>query len=186
MTNSASRNDSLRKRLFPEAGLISYAVLDGAAIANLPVLLSRFGVEHVCLYRGELAPDLAAVAPYLVRLQAAAPFTDLVLKAWGQHQGIFALAEAADIRVLRKHFRQFLMVRGPDAKLLYFRYYDPRVLRAYLPHCNRQEIGYVFGPVRYYLCEDEDPAFLLQFAAGEQLRTERIALRINQSRENPT
>ena len=54
------------------------------------------------------------------------------------------------------HLRTFLKVYGPDLTPLYFRYYDPRVLRTYLPTCNEQEMRTVFGPVLRYIVEDED------------------------------
>ena len=45
----------------------------------------------MCLYRGELQPDMAEVAPYLVKLDRDAPFTDWVLdRGWGNHWGVFA------------------------------------------------------------------------------------------------
>jgi hypothetical protein len=110
----------------------------------------------VCLYRGELPPDLAACAPYLVHLQVETAFTEwIVREGWGKHWGIFALS-SSDLRVLRNHFRALLTVYDPDGKPVLFRYYDPRVLRIYLPTCNREELGTFFGPVDSYVLEDED------------------------------
>ena len=59
----------------------------------------------------------------------------------------------------------------------YFRYYDPRVLRVYLPTCNARELQTVFGPVLRYLVEDEKPTGLWTFwPEGEQIRSERTLL----------
>ncbi len=44
-----------------------------------------------------------------------------------------------------------------------FRYYDPRVLRVYLPTCLAPELRTVFGPVRRFLLESEDPALMLEY-----------------------
>ena len=75
------------------------------------------------------------------------------------------------------HLRTFLKVYGPDLKPLYFRYYDPRVLRVYLPTCNDQELQTVFGPVLRYLLEDEDPATLLKFWIDrDEYQSEKVAL----------
>jgi hypothetical protein len=54
-----------------------------------------------------------------------------------------------------------------------FRYYDPRVLRTYLPTCSQQDLGEFFGPVLNYVVEGEDPAELLrfQFAGGKLARS---------------
>lgn len=158
---------TLKQHLFPDSGANTYAVLDGASIPGLRKKLHHLKPEHVCLYRGELKPDLAACAPYLVRLQAQAEFTDWVLtEGWGQHWGIFAQSPA-DLTRMRKHFRTFLMVKNPEGKQVYFRYYDPRVLRIYLPTCNPAEAAYIFGPTKLYFCEDEMAPTLLRFSVNE-------------------
>jgi len=160
--------EALSRHLFAEHGLPVFAVLDGASILDLLDKFAELRPEYQCLRRGELKPDLAEVAPYLVRLEEGTPFTRWVLEeGWGKHWGIFALAPA-DLRDMRRHFRTLTMVYDPDGKLLLFRFYDPRVLRVYLPTCNEQELTAVFGPVAGYLLEDEDPGTLLrfQFSAG--------------------
>ena len=159
----------LRRRLFVGNGLNAYAVLDGASIPELLPKLEEFAPEQVCLYRGELEPDLAECAPYLVQLEPDSPFTDFVLnEGWGKHWGIFALS-SADLASVRKHFRTFLMVKSPEGKKLYFRYYDPRVFRVYLPTCNAEEIAILFGPITSYLLEPENPAALLKFSQNQGL-----------------
>lgn len=163
--------------LFGSAGGNVYAILDGASVPDLLDKLYELEPEWVCLYRGELEPDLAEVAPYLVRLQREHPFTSwLLANAWGKHWGIF-LRATQDMDIMRRHFRHFLIVHDTEGKPLYFRFYDPRVLRAYLPTCNAKEIGAVFGPVTAYLTEDERPEQLAQFTthAGE-LRKEISAV----------
>ncbi len=152
----------LRDQLFGTANRDTYAILDGASNPELLKILWQHKPEHICLYRGELDAELAQIAPYLVRLRPDSPFTDYVLQAWGRHWGIFLFTQA-DLRTLRKHFRTFLTVHGPDGQLLYFRYYDPRVLRVYLPTCNAQEAATLFGPVSRYLMEDEEPDHMVRF-----------------------
>lgn len=168
---------SVSERLFAEEAANVYAVLDGASVPNLLDQLYELEPEHECLYRGELQPDVAEVAPYLVCLEPDSEFTRwLVAEGWGRHWGVFVSSDA-DLRALRRHFRTFLVVYDPEGKPLYFRYYDPRVLRLYMPTCNEQELQTVFGPVVSYLLEDEDPKQLLRFQfMGGTLRQERHAL----------
>ncbi len=177
MVDKSLETTAIRNHLFIDKAISCYAVLDGASAPDLVKVLSEHGAEHVCLYRGELESELAAVAPYLVRLPPDAAFTEFVLSGWGRHWGIFVLS-GADPRVLRKHFRKFLMVYDPNGKPLYFRYYDPRVLRVYLPTCNAEETETLFGPVLRYVCEGEDSATLLKFwNESGQPKSERIMLK---------
>ena len=167
----------LYDRLFADEEAHVYAVLDGASVGELLPKLYELEPEYECLYRGELEPDMAEVAPYLVRLEPETEFADWVVgEGWGRHWGVFAVTDA-DLRAAQKHFRSFLTVYDPAGKPLLFRYYDPRVLRIYLPTCNAEELRAVFGPVSCYLLEGEDPATLLRFRLdGEALRREALAL----------
>ena len=168
---------AITQHLFAIPETTVYAILDGASVPRLPQTLEQMEVESECLFRGELDPELALVAPYLAMVQPDHPFTEWVLQeGWGRHWGVFAVSKA-DFRDLRMHLRTFLKVYGPELKPLYFRYYDPRVLRVYLPTCNELELQTVFGPVLRYLVEDENPVALLKFwREGDECRKERVVL----------
>jgi hypothetical protein len=155
--------DTIRNLLFSEAEGNVYVVLDGASVPGLPDKLAEWEPPQECLYRGEIKPDVAEMAPYLVHLEPDAEFTAWILqKGWGNHWGIFAVSEA-DLATVRRHLRTLLVVHDGAGKPLYFRYYDPRVLRVYLPTCNGTELASMFGPVAAYLLEDEKPDKLLRF-----------------------
>lgn len=168
-------SEAVGRQLFAEEGAANvYAVLDGASVPGLLERLYTLEPEFECLYRGELEPDMAEVAPYLVCLRPDAEFTAwLLAEGWGRSWGVFVASEA-DMRAVRRHLRAFLVVYGPDGRPLYFRYYDPRVLRLYLPTCEPAELSTVFGPVGAYVLEGEAPDTLLrfQFADGRLLRQE--------------
>jgi hypothetical protein len=124
-----------------------------------------------------LDPELAQAAPYLAQLDAQSPFAELFLsQGLGKHWGILALSNA-DLRTLRMHFRKLLSVWDPDGKPLYFRYYDPRVLRVYLPTCNGAELHTLFEPVTAYYAEGDAAGKLLRFTLGaEGLGQQRLDL----------
>jgi hypothetical protein len=155
--------DALKQQLFGGDGAV-FAVLDGASVPGLlDRLYGNVRPEFECLYRGNLEPDMAEVAPYLVRLEADSEFTSWVLsEGWGKHWGVFAVTPA-DLRAMRMHLRRFVKVHDAEGKPLYFRYYDPRVLRTYLPTCNAKELADFFGPVAKYVGEGEQPDTLLEF-----------------------
>jgi uncharacterized protein DUF4123 len=171
--------EKVLEALWPPAadGAALYAILDGARNEGIYPTMVESGCEYECLYRGELEPDLAEAAPYLLKLSKDHPFTYWLLgKGWGDSWGIFIQSDAS-LRDLRHHFRKFLMVYDPDVKPVYFRYYDPRVLRMYLPTCNANELQTLFGPVRSYLLEDDDAAVLLRYSnSPEGLQVQKMPL----------
>jgi len=164
--------------LFGKGELSVFAVLDGASAPELVKGLYEHEPEYCCLYRGELAPDIATVAPYLVRLEPGAKFTEWVLgEGWGAHWGIF-LQTPAVLRALRDHFREFHAVELPDQRTVLFRYYDPRVLGSFLPPCNPAELRQFFGPVQAFIAEGDTPDAGTRFAlAGQALKPEPFQLK---------
>lgn len=145
----------------------TYAILDAAKDDKIFQKLINSDIEPLSLYIGDKAVELAAVAPYLVELKREDPLTQWVLNTgWGKSWGIF-LQSSASLKELHRHFRQFLMVYDEEGTPLYFRFYDPRVLRVYLPTCNPGEINTFFGPVHSYVLEDEDASALLRFSGNE-------------------
>jgi hypothetical protein len=162
--------------LFGREDYSAYAVLDGATVPDLLKRLSESGHDYVCLYRGELNLDLRMTAPYLVKLRPGADLLRwLWLEGWGKSWGIYALTELG-LEALRRHFRGFLRVRDPKGKILYFRYYDPRVLRVYLPTCASTEIQTVFGAIKSYVCEGDEPLEALEFPVHRVRITPRTTL----------
>lgn len=170
-----NQTDLIKKRLFREEGAKVYAVLDGASIEHLLMMFYKYEPQYVCLYQGDLEPDMAEVAPYLVHLERESAFTDwLIEKGWGNHYGIFAVA-FSDLKQTRQHFRKFLTVYDSTGKPLLFRYYDPRVLRIYLPTCNAEELKQFFGKLEFFFLEDEDAKVALKFRLdGEGLKQEKF------------
>jgi hypothetical protein len=173
-----TRSPDLADILFANGQTNVFAVLDGASSPNLLKKLYEHEPEYACLYRGALAPDMATVAPYLVRLEPGDKFSDWILtEGWGVHWGVF-FHSAAVLRPLRDHFREFHTVELPDQRTVLFRYYDPRVLRTFLPVCNAAELTTFFGPVQTFILEDPIPDAGTRFTfAGKNLRTEPFQLK---------
>lgn len=167
----------LRSELFSSASVTAFAVLDGAAVPGLPAMLELYNPQHACLYRGDLSPAMAEVAPYLVVLEKDEPFTDWVVRgAWGRCWGIFGVTHAEFIE-LRRHFAKFVRVSDfATGKPLYFRFYDPMVLRIFLRVCDPDHRKALFGPVHWYIAEDVDRGNLEKFLlVDDALRHERIS-----------
>lgn len=133
-----------------------YAVLDAARDEQIYPTVRSCGLPFACLFTGKLPQELLETAPYLIRLQRHAAFTHALLeRGWGESWGIFATTTAG-FDELRHHFRKLHRVQDEHGRRLIFRWYDPRVLRIYLPTCTPAELRTLFGPVRHYLMEDAD------------------------------
>jgi hypothetical protein len=121
------------------------------------------GAQYESLYEGWSKADLTLFAPYLVSLPPQSKLLEkLVSKGWGKSWGVYLTCNLG-FSDLRHHLRHFLMVQMPDGKQVYFRFYDPRVLRVYLPTCTPEEIYQFFGPVWRFATEGEKPGDLLEF-----------------------
>jgi hypothetical protein len=139
-----------------------WAVLDAARDPGVLRWLRASGLECASLYSGPVPPELEAVAPYLVRLLRREPATrELIESAWGNSWGIFLSADLM-IEPLRRHLRHFLRVQDETGRKLLFRFYDPRVLRVYLPVCNAHELWLFFGAIEQFMIEGDDPQTLLR------------------------
>jgi hypothetical protein len=127
--------------------LWSAAVLDGARMGRELVRLRTEVPRNVSLYRGDVERDLEEVAPYLFACRGHADFNAWIADpGWGKSNGILLLSDAT-LEELQKHFRRFLIVRDETGRKLYFRFYDPRVMRVFLPTCTPQQLKDLFDPV---------------------------------------
>jgi hypothetical protein len=145
-----------------------YAVLDGARDPRIRAWLHDTRAPCWCLYRGTLPHSLEDAAPWLLRLVPGYSYVEeFFARGWNRSWGIL-LACAAPSRELRRHLRRFLRVRTEDGRILLFRYYDPRVLRLYLPTCTPAEIGAFFGPVSSMIAEASDPFAAHVFRPGKK------------------
>ena len=159
-----SLKQAVETYLFAADDNLTFAVLDGASIPELLEKIHALQPKSECLHTGELEPDMAEVAPYLVQLEPDSDFTNWVVAiGWGKHWGIFAQTPA-DFRTMRLHFRRCLVVYNTEGRPLMFRYYDPRVLRPHLPNCKADELKALFGQIVSYVVEDEDPKAALRFS----------------------
>jgi hypothetical protein len=128
------------------------------------LLLECFYSDHSCLFSGPLTAEIEVVAPYLVHLNYDDAKTRKFLAlAWQNGWGLFLNSDAR-LDVLRRHLRTLLMVRHYKGNVMMFRYYDPRIMRIYLPTCNSEELRTVFGPIGCFLIESSEPGVLQEYS----------------------
>ncbi len=123
--------------------------------------------EHTCLYEGDSEKFLGVVAPWLFDFDPNSDFAEWIAnKAQSNDWGIFLRSTAEPIKVYR-HLRKFLIVSTEDGRELYFRFYDPRVLRVFLPTCDREQLKEFFGPIEAFIAEDEN-GLLVEYAFTDE------------------
>lgn len=152
-----------------------FAVLDGARDPEVGNLLANTSEPHVSLFQGPEGEKLKEFGPWLVALTGREPLLEsLIYSGWGKAWGYF-LHSAAPLPALRDHLRQLLKVDRGDGKKLFFRFYDPRVVKTFLPTCDAGQLQDFFGPVSALLVEHDDPETVIEFrvAAGKLAETVR-------------
>lgn len=145
-----------------------YAVIDCAQDERLHSLVGACR-DKLCLLQGDILPKLAAVSPWLVRLDKLDPLMGI----WeqhgrGQNWGIMCDSDLP-LRDLHRHFRRFLQAKLPDGLIALFRFYDPRVFNTYIRAALPDEREPWFKGVRQYAAEGAEGAMHQYRLHGPQL-----------------
>src|SRR5687767_6328974 len=141
------RRSDISRLLWRQAKPI-YMLLDSALIGDVSQRLMRLGadwgkagsnvsspltLQTVSLYEGKEAIELQDVAPILVAVGESRVFLDgFVEDRWGWACGVYCTSARTFDEVVG-HFRKLIKVETEGGELMFFRFYDPRVLRVFLP-----------------------------------------------------
>ena len=149
---------------------VIYAILGGARDKQIERIIRQGELKSSCLIEGKLTYRMSVAAPYIVRLEEGHSQTlEIIQKGWGNSWGIFAVTyPPASLINVRHNCRKIAMVKSPEGKNLFFRYYDPRVLRIYLAECNKAEASKVFGPITEFIVEGEDKTIIHRYRQTEE------------------
>ncbi len=164
--------------IFRKTRLPLYAILDSAKSEDILTFLYQRDERFESLYEGQKAGDWAEVAPYLVNLPLSSDVLPaLIEEGWEDNWGIY-LASDAGFDSLRTHFRRFLIVDTDEFGQVLFRFYDPRVLRVFMPTFASKERLDIFGPVDYFLMESKskDCLSVFRYEKSGKLIEDRIIL----------
>lgn len=161
-----------------------YAVADAARDKELAFAAPRqFGQTIHWLFEEGSGAHMVDVAPYLVPIAyrpkypyEGSGFLDLWAERLGSSAGIL-LVTPADPDLLRDHLGELFRVTDEKEHEYFFRFYDPRVLRMYLPTCTPAEAKEFFGPVRHILVEAATPGKVLSCSPNRSgVKTDERAL----------
>jgi hypothetical protein len=182
--SSRSERPSPSSLLFDNSrlgGAQLFMLLDSAHDERIYSRLMELGeASHArSLYQGDIGESLAHVSPYLLALRKDLPECRWFAEAgFGQNWGLFIIAPVP-FDELRRHLRKFNIVYRENGTPLVFRFYDPRVLRRFLPTCTPDELRRFFGPIESFLAETEEADALLRFTLrGDELMQTRLAVQV--------
>lgn len=174
---------NLHEILFSGEELSCYAVLNAAINDDLLDHLydEEAPVAFECLYRGELPPEVAYVAPYLVGLERDTAFGNWLVSGIGKNWGIFALVPASlEMSTVRRHFRKFNLIEMPNGKEVMFLYYDPRILNKFIRIMTPEQLNQFFGPIRYIIADEEGAGAVFRYSLNPsgtlEIETLKLAL----------
>jgi hypothetical protein len=124
-----------------------FALLDGARVPNLSLMLRELDVPALGLYRVGADEALGHVMPSIARVSLPGPLPLwLTVGAEMLESTVFVVATAS-LEELQTHFRRLLLVQDPRGARNYLRFYDACVLPPLLEGSTEVERARIFGPV---------------------------------------
>ena len=145
-----------------------YAVIDAGRDYVSLTLARRFARQHQNLFEGSRGEELEEVAPHLFLCDTGGVVAHLVRGGDDPGENGVLIESPAGFEELRHHLRRHLSVfRERDMRRVFFRFYDPRVLRVFLPACNTAEVREFFGPIAAFHCQGNAPGRILTFRHHE-------------------
>ena len=136
--------DELRDRLLGADGRQGYAVVDAALIANLDLRLQGRAPASACLFDGDAAENLGAVAPWLIELADEDEITRSLFTRGPSDQWLWDSGAAIFLRSdlgmdgVRRCLRKLTQVREEDAGAavhwMFLRFWNPVFARYLLEY----------------------------------------------------
>ena len=123
-----------------------YVVLDPAGSSAILAGVLKLGpLRARCLFEGNAQREQWSVAPYLLELDPDV-IRWLAGEIWQEPWGI-VVSTQAPMDDVYEHLGSLLFVEDEAGNPLFFRYYDPRVLKPFVEICTDQELRELMGPL---------------------------------------
>lgn len=144
-----------------------FVVADAARDEAILAFVRALGEKATCLYSGDARIRLANYAPYLFRIEMDCMVTrQFLADGWGQSWYIL-ISSQSPLEDIAWQLRKALVVRTDEGKDFYFRFYDPRVLRSYLPMCSQDDADKLMSKaIATLFCETHDATGILHCKAN--------------------
>ena len=154
-----------------------YAIVDASREPSIFQLLQGSTEPKRSFFQGPSAKRFNEFAPYLVQLTGKDTLLiSLIYGGWGNAWGVYFTSKASFDQIY-EHLRRYLLLADPSGNSNFFRFFDPRVLRKFLPRSKPDKLGDFFGPVEAWLAEGEDAGVAVKYASGDEgLEVKEIAV----------
>lgn len=149
-------------------------LLDGARLMEALQTAIAINPTNKCLYLERGEPLLADVAPHLFDLTDNYQFLEWFHNlGWGNAWGVIVKSKTGFEDCI-DHFRKFLVIKTETNQQLYFRFYDPRVLKLFLPTCDPKQLITFFGPVEKFIIEGDTKDEAIEFSQQNGKLVEKV------------
>lgn len=138
-----------------------YAVVDNSRLPDFISYAKELELDHRCLLSASIGVEVQHMAAHLVPIPDPKVLRLIFARTWGRKAVLF-LQSRKTLRSLATHLREFSLAEKPDGEVSIFRYYDPRVFRAFIENIDRDQYAAVFpGFVERAFFEDERSGLLV-------------------------
>jgi len=152
----------------------NFVVLDGAIGPAVRDLLNQAGVFYQSLYEGEQAVELAPFGPYLAEIKKGGKLMPFLIKVgWGKSWGVFLSCDLGFVDT-RRHLRKFLLADIEGGQRVIFRFYDPRVMRIFIPTCDAGQRTEFFGKIQHFFVEAAAETIVNRYGVGSDEQFELV------------
>jgi len=153
----------------PQPGQSLYAVVDASKDPYvIPHTLEAMASNVVCLFKGDARENLGDQTAWIAQIDRQEQLLEwLMEEGWGKRWGFIALSDFPLDR-FATHLRKFTKVVDAEGVEHFFRFYDPQVLRQYLPVFDQKQHDLFFRGVRACFIEDSrDPQTILRYRSDD-------------------
>ena len=138
-----------------EPGIL-YAVIDASrSPMTIPATLQAMTDKVACLYRGQALEEFGDDTAWVAAINLDESVLDwLIDNGFGKRWSIF-LRSPLQLADIVRHLRKFTVIQDDQGTAHFFRFYDPRTLRQYLPVFTTEQSAAFFKGVQAWYCEND-------------------------------
>lgn len=126
-------------------GTKTYALMDCALDSTIYPTIQASGCPNQKLYGESWQSGLADIAPHVVELTSSAKFsTELLTWDWYGNWGYF-VQSTTSLSDLAQSFADLTTAKLSSGEEVFFRFFDPRVIRVFLAQASKNDLQSVFA-----------------------------------------